>query len=276
MDCETTWLYAGTTWNHVYITWNDPNLPHYDPATDSTTDLWETLLAIGCGAADGTGGTVGTDDMTALDTIWDNGIEGRSVKRVDGTPLHYYDPWVTNVVTTHDLLTTGDGQCGSWASLFIDVLKAQGIYTDYSNATSPTYYHDYVFVKPASGYADGFIVKNWTFSGPGISGVPGFPYLNIPAGNPLDPVALNNYQWLYSQVRDQWGVPGQNNSNPRSLFRNHQIVRVVAKDVLGQRRGEVLRSVVRPDVHKPQRHGTSGHRRILQVSWLAVSVRVRR
>ncbi len=112
-------------------------------------------------------------------------------------------------VTTADLLAKGDGQCGAWAKLFIDMRKVQGI--DDLN--------EYVIFEPIID--DGFIVKNWSFSGPGSSGIASHPYLNIPDS----PIVLpTSYNWKFAEVNDEPGIPGQGNPNPASLFSNHQVV----------------------------------------------------
>lgn len=205
--------------NTPYITWDDP----------LAAAPFETCLYIGCQAADNHGGTDGTDDVTTLQTVWTNGFTTRDVTRVDGTELHYYNPWNTNVTDTAGLISAGNGQCGAWAKLFVDVLRAQGLYTNYS--ANPGFADNYVIVTPTHGYADGFIVNHWRFAaGGGSSGLPDFPYLNIP-DSPF--MAGNSYAWLYAEVRDQVGIAGQNSTNPCSLFNNHQIVRVVYQDPSG-------------------------------------------
>jgi len=213
------WLDVGTSLNTAYITWDDPLL----------AASFETCLFIGCQAADNHGGADGTDDITTIQAVWSNGFTSRTVTRVGGTELHYYSPWNTNVTDTAGLLSSGNGQCGAWAKLFIDVLKAQGLYTNYS--ATPSLADDYVIVTPAPGYADGFIVNSWRFAvGGGHSGLSDFPYLNIP-NSPF--MVGDSYVWLYAEVTDQMGVAGQNSSNPCSLFNNHEVVRIVHRDRSG-------------------------------------------
>jgi hypothetical protein len=157
---------------------------------------------------------------------------------VDGTQLKYYNPMGTDLVGTTALLSAGNGQCSSWASLFLDVLHAQAVHTNYSNAGNPTYDGDYTTVIANSSYAQGFLVKDWNFPAAGITGMSGnslFPYLNIaqyqppPLAqlNPASPIVGNSYVWDYAQVVDQNGVAGQGSPTPDSIFENHQIIRVV-------------------------------------------------
>jgi hypothetical protein len=70
------------------------------------------------------------------------------------------------------------------------------------------------------------VVKNWTF-GPagGTSGNPTYPYLNIPP-QPFPPSTLvgsSTYNWIFAEVTDATGIPGQgtDNDNPASLFVRH-------------------------------------------------------
>jgi hypothetical protein len=98
------------------------------------------------------------------------------------------------------LLADGDGQCGAWARLFLDMLLVSGIFeTD-----------DYVTVIPQK--SEGFLVNNWNFIGGGKSGNPNYPYLDEP-GKPYE-------------VTKQPGLPGQNSPDPLSVFGNHVIARI--------------------------------------------------
>jgi hypothetical protein len=197
---NSDWSKIGTTKHTAYVTLDDPK----------TSLRQESLFEISCRNADGI-------NQVALvtDAIW-NEFTDRVVKRVDGLQLTYYNAYTCNYISTEDLLKFGDGQCGAWAKLFIDLRKVQGV--DDTN--------EYVIFYP-SGPSNtpidyrGFVVKNWTFSGSGTSGVADFPYLNIPASNL---VGSNNYNWRYAEVNDSDGIPGQGNGNPASLFNNHQVV----------------------------------------------------
>ena len=121
----------------------------------------------------------------------------------------YYASYTCGNVTTASLLANEDGQCGAWAKFFIDMRKVQGIDdTD-----------EYVIFEPISD--DGFIVKNWTFTGTGSSGHPTHAYLNLP-DSPL--IGAASYNWKFAEVTDAAGIPGQCNANPASLFNNRQVV----------------------------------------------------
>ncbi len=187
------WCPLGVTKHTVYVVLADPE----------TSLRQETLFEISCRRAEG------IDQATDVtDAIWSE-FTDRVVKRVDGVQLTYYNDYLCSNVTTGDLLKFGDGQCGAWAKLFIDLRKIQGI--DDTN--------EYVIFLGVA--ADGFVVKNWSFSGAGTSGIAEYPYLNIPEDNL---VGNNGYNWRFAEVNDEAGIPGQGNPNPASLFSNHQVV----------------------------------------------------
>ena len=199
MDGGSTWCNAGTSANQTYVTLGDP-----------LTTVYHTLAHLGCKNADGENTAA---NCTAK--IWTE-FTDRDVRRVDGVQLTYYASYTCGNVTTASLLANGDGQCGSWASLFIDMRKVQGIDdTD-----------EYVIFRPIppSGIPQdyvGFLVKNWTFPGSGSSGHATHPYLNLP-DSPF--IGATSYNWMFAEVTDATGIPGQGNANPASFFNNHQVV----------------------------------------------------
>ena len=203
VDGGTTWSVINSTKHTVYVTLADP----------VTSLRQESLFEIGCREANGISGSATNSGVkgTVTDAIFGDFIS-RNVKRVDGTQLTYYHSYTTTVTTTEDLLAGGDGQCGSWTSFFLDIRKAQGI--------SDT--NDYVLFQPTAG--DGFIVNNWTFAATGNSGNTTYPYLNLP--NLTSFIGTSSYNWLYAEVRDATGIPGQGTANPASLFNNHQMAYV--------------------------------------------------
>ena len=71
-------------------------------------------------------------------------------------------------------------------------------------------------------HSDGFLVKNWNFSGSGTSGIPFYSYQNI-----FDITTFrksNSYLWISAEVTDQDGIGAQGNNNPASWFTSHIIV----------------------------------------------------
>lgn len=206
VDGGTTWAAISSTKHTVYVTLADP------ASSLSSSSYFESLFEIGCREANGLSGSA--TDATVKGTVTDaifGDFANRNVKRVDGTQLTYYHSYLTDVTTTAGLLSGGDGQCGSWASFFLDIRKAQGI--------SDT--NDYVLFQPIAG--DGFIVNNWLFAATGNSGNTSYPYLNLPS---VSLITAISYTWAYSEVNDAVGIPGEGNSNPAALFNNHQMAYV--------------------------------------------------
>ena len=184
----------------MYITLNYP----------VTTLRQETLFYIGC--KDGWGIENSSQnswtDLTVQ--VW-NDFTGRYITRADGKQLTYYANYRTDVTETADLLAEGDGQCGSWAKLFIDIRRAQGL----------TDVNDWVIFSPI--ISDGFLVKNWKYTEPGSSANSNYPYANLYSG---DPRGITSYIWFSADVTYQSGTPGQGNNKPAALFGNHQTVQI--------------------------------------------------
>jgi hypothetical protein len=199
VDNGATWLDAGTSDNQVYVTLSDP-----------LTTVYHTLAHLGCKNAQGE-----TTEANTTAKIWQE-FTDRDVRRVDGLQLTYYTSYLCSYITTADLLTHGDGQCGAWAKLFLDMRKVQGIadtdeYVIFLPIPPPGIPQEYV----------GFIVKNWTFTGVGSSGHTNYPYFNLP-DNPF--IGTSSYNWRFAEVNEANGIPGQGNPNPASMFNNHQVV----------------------------------------------------
>ncbi len=194
LDDGSTWYTTTTSANQTYVTLGDP-----------VTMVYHTLAHLGCKNADGETTAAG---CTAK--IWGE-FTDRNVRRVDGVQLTYYASYTCGNLTTASLLANGDGQCGAWAKLFIDMRKVQGI-DDID---------EYVIFEPIAD--DGFVVKNWTFNGAGTSGHPTHPYLNIFESD-ATLIGATSYNWTFAEVNDAPGIPGQGNANPASLFNNHQVV----------------------------------------------------
>ena len=107
------------------------------------------------------------------------------------------------------LLQQGDGRCGTWATLFDETLKVQGItaqnvfgiYDNVPCVASATTDYIATYGNPPStdGYSvkDVFFVKNWDLSSPN--------------------------KW---NAVDKPGVEGQGNPNPIAIFGDHALVRI--------------------------------------------------
>ncbi len=201
-DGGASYYGTGTSDNRIYVTLRDPVGGYRH----------ETLYHVGSSNAQGA-----TDEHTVIANVWGD-FTDRDVRRkpidgfnaTDNHQLTYYASYLTGNLTTPALLAFGDGQCGSWARFFLDILKVQGV--DQSG--------DFVLVRPSDA-SEGFLVNDWTFSGAGVSGDVDYPFLNIP-----DAVMYydTHYGWRYSDVSDDAGAPGQGTSNPASMFGNHQFV----------------------------------------------------
>jgi hypothetical protein len=238
---SSTWTKAGErnqTKNPLYLTYDAPDLSN---STSDTVNLYHTLVHLGSVAASGQD----TQDGV-VQKVWEE-FNDLVVRKFRGEYLHYYKSFRTENIRTRQLLAFRDGQCGSWAKLFLDVLKAQGI----------RFTENYVIAVPAAmtlgipdTYICGFLVKDWKFNDAGgvagnaVKRDPGteidrlittheFKWLNVisldPSSDPWPRVAAagNQYEWIYGgDVQDEVGVRGQGVQNPASLFVNHQFVQV--------------------------------------------------
>lgn len=170
---------------------------------------FETVFHITCTSARGK-----NTDATVIEGVW-SGFEGRDVKRKDNALLHYYRSYRTRANTLQKLLWETEGQCYAWASFLRASLKVQGIDTKLT------------CIKPLDGMGDGFLVKNWSFSGSGTSGNSDFPYKNERDENVRNRIRENGYGWgTVVEVCYTSGTPGQNNVKPAALFKEHWIVHV--------------------------------------------------
>jgi hypothetical protein len=158
---NSTWTKAGEsnqTKNPLYLTYDAPNLSN---SWTHTVNLYHTLVHLGSVAASGQD----TQDGV-VQKVWEE-FNDLVVRKFRGEYLHYYKSFRTTNTSTRELLAFRDGQCGSWAKLFLDVLKAQGI----------RFAENYVLAIPAPmtlGIPDtvlrrGFLVKDWNFNGAGVA-----------------------------------------------------------------------------------------------------------
>jgi len=218
-DGGNSWVQAGTSDNPMYVT---AGIPIPDP---NSGKLYYTVVEQ---AVLHTIGDFSQTDIVAGTWSAFTGLNkttgvNSNFQRADGTPLQYYgnyDPSTyepdTNNTTVGALLQDGNGQCSTWAGLFLDMLLVNGVVVP----------NDYIVVSTTSG--EGFLVNNWSFVGKGVDSrvTPRYPYVIIPAQtvtNQLgDPVDLPGF----ADAIDDPGVVGQNSANPDSLFGNHQLVQI--------------------------------------------------
>jgi hypothetical protein len=192
---DSNWLQFASTKHQVYLTLNDP----------VTALRQETLFFLSSKNANSL-----TFEPAVTTAIWNEFID-RSVSRVDGFELTYYQNYSCLNTETNELLEFGDGQCGAWAKFFIDLRRIQGI------SDQPWW-----SIRPVAP-SDGLIVKNWDFTEPGTALEPGFPYFNMPGG--LSYKGNTSYKWRFAEVNDHKGIPGQGNmANPASMFQLHSVV----------------------------------------------------
>jgi hypothetical protein len=214
------WKFAGESVNPVYVTLKPP----ISKNPGNGYDYFQTLIHIGCKYG------VGSSSYTSMFFKIRNYFNARNVLRCDQIPMQYYGFWTCVNITTRSLIGANDGQCGSWARLFIDIFKMQGFQTT----------NNYIIIKPKND--NGFYVKTWKFSdNPGSSGNPNNPYLNrsfVPSSsNVYEPYfPTGGFNWQVSsnpespQVTDDTPgsspLPGQNNPHPQSRFGNHQFIKM--------------------------------------------------
>ena len=105
------WLDAGTTTNEVYVSLAPP-----DGAT-----LYHTVVHLACAQGHAT-----TQAQAVADT-W-NFFSGKQVKTWDGQALHYYlQQDETQFKTTASLLSSHEGDCNAFCSLFHKSLQVNGV-----------------------------------------------------------------------------------------------------------------------------------------------------
>ena len=182
-DGGNTWHDAGTSKNQLYVTLDDP----LEGAT-----LYHTLVHVGCHGAAAVGADTASECVAG---IWSE-FSDREVERVDEQPLFYYYLGVKGASTSAGLLDTLNGDCQGWSELFMDMLAVHGI--------SATLYE----VTPIVSGAQGMFIKNWTYTGSGVSQGT-YPFV---------------YVWT-QDVIDAEGLAGQGiNPDPPSQFTNHFVV----------------------------------------------------
>ncbi|MBO4548747.1 MAG: transglutaminase domain-containing protein [Abditibacteriota bacterium] len=95
--------------------------------------LLESLLNISCNAAKGA-----STQSETFALLWKK-IQTCHLGLLDGRILQYYgdgDDTVHGSYDTGELLKEGDGRCGHWMHLFVDLLRSQGISASYSDCES--------------------------------------------------------------------------------------------------------------------------------------------
>jgi len=225
LDGGNTWQSIGISENRIYVVHDTPNK---DVMANGgiPMGLYETLFNIGCKYAKNE-----TIQETIIQKIWE-GFETLEVRRADGEQMYYYKDYDANNIEAWQLIYSLDGQCGSWAKLFIDVLKMQGIHNS----------NNYVTFESSQIYWDDenvFFVKDWSFNNNGtpynvvLDGINNTIYThnNIARSNGsywalwTNEIDKSNYYFFKEEIKDEKGGYGQGkNKNPLATFNNHQVV----------------------------------------------------
>jgi hypothetical protein len=196
------WIVLGSTKHTVYITMADP-------ITTATVLMRETLFSIGCRNAKG----LGTGTQAIVDAIYSDFKSDKNVQKVkqssgtlDGVAMTFHGNPNTAGSTTSDLLSSGDGACGAWAKLFIDVLRSQGIDTQMIGYYAPLSFS-------INSFDSDFAAR--------------FPSSKTPPIKNLFPVIFVK-SWALAGDRfaptDNKGIESQGNTDPIAYFRNHAVV----------------------------------------------------
>jgi hypothetical protein len=200
---------SGSTQDQLYLT-----LPTPEGASPPSSPIPLTVLQLAVPVANPYG--TPTTPSQAFQNTW-NQFTGRSVKTWDGRQLFYYKYGFSAACEdTLALLESqnGNGQCGSFAHLFQDVLAVNGIASTLTRVTT---------VDGSSVMA----INNWNWMNATPTYGPGdwFFQLNfVQASEPypdMVPWVGNQYGDLTSLA----GLPGQNTSMPvEKVFGNHLII----------------------------------------------------
>jgi hypothetical protein len=232
--------------NELYVTWKKPKEENSGSSLSPYFHL-HTLFHITCKPFN----NITLGDINELtDAFWKTlfavdivGINNMLYRRKDNLPLKYYGTYGTNTLNCPDLIKTGDGQCNSFAQLFIQLLRIHGylepnsgvdVYA--SNQTSPICGRSEVINDRTLLH---FMVKRWYFiNTPTNSNLPNcqqMPYhiITLDNGNGntisewhyISGTNIPTYR-TFGYIQDDFGVQGQNSSNPEAWFKYHSIVKI--------------------------------------------------
>lgn len=214
---------AGISSNHVYFVLLDP---------PQGFELYYTLLDVGVRRADGLTNIPVDHESQIAAAIYREFLGARGLYRrtdvlenvLPVNTLAYYADWTTLNTNVKSLLAFGDGQCHAWAELFWLTMHAVGIDPLNEKIMISAQHPNLIW-----GGAAFFVVKEWTF-GPGAHNpLPSnqyYPHIGF-VESPF--IANNEYHWIFTELSEQHGVPGQGTSNPASFFNDHYLVQVAGK-----------------------------------------------
>lgn len=183
----------------------------------------ESLVWYGCNASREAG--VLDDTRAILKALWKANFSNRKARRISGQPLSYYKTWngLIHVHSIPALLSTGDGECDTWAQFFTAALLAQGM--DIADPTA---------VRPNGYNGELMMVKKWTVPVPAPNNNQ-YPWQSTTpklVSDVYPSFSQAGGAWQYVWQASQWTYPaagqvgGQNQPNPFATFDNHWIVRV--------------------------------------------------
>ena len=160
--------------------------------------LYETVVHIACTKASGL-----TNPVQIVDAIWSEFSDKYVVKKNNTSCLTYWGSASCLSTNTGDLLKTEDGQCGAWSEFFIDTLRVNGI----PHVEKIYVRANYVNESDLNGELRSLIlIKNYSF----LDG--SAPEIYAP------------FTHKQSEIQEEYGMSGQGNPDPVSLFFNHFIV----------------------------------------------------
>jgi hypothetical protein len=234
------WKDMGVSENPLYVTLKEGiRLPELSGSNES----FYSLIHWGCSNANGMSASATTDEPNIVNALYGEFTDTKVVRVGTTLPMYYWGPSTAppaaGCFTTAGLLLLGDGRCGAWAKLFIDLLRTQGISGSelvlvtwtldrYSGGDIPVLdtgsYFDFLddaitsglSIVPSSLKEAIFFVKKWKIVGRTFTD----SYYN-PLTPRLfdDPLAIN----------DETGLDAQGSHNPWSRFSDHAIVRYNGK-----------------------------------------------
>ena len=203
-DLSLLWNTFNSSHNANYITLN----------TSQATKLYLTLADYTTLAAHGE-----VSEPGVVSKMWDQVSSLNVYRSEDGQPLKYYGDWHSDIKTLAELLKEGDSQCFPWAELWNESLLTHAI----STGT--------IILVTTVITGEGFLIKNWDIATATPLTAPRnnfgtlYPFENEWRDN-SDMIVDNQYNYdVNYMVKDQDGLPGQTNSNPRADFKRHFIVK---------------------------------------------------
>jgi len=184
---------AGSTKNKVYVSVADP--------LSQPTYLWESMLEVSCGAADGKLSTdIAGIGMSIQNEFFDLDVRRKMTggfNEPDGVALVYWGPNATQqggLGQYGEMLRRGWGKCGQWSQSYAACLQVQGLMAARAGL-SPRSPENRLVVRDFSIIAQ-------------TSPIPGYPY-------------------YWSDFVSNNGIPAQSNPTPtpdQKWFANHCVV----------------------------------------------------